>query len=264
VKTERIVAGLVERVERRYFGKYRGFVVDNDDPKHIGRLRLRVPSVLGKSVVTGWALPCVPYGGRAGQGMLFVPEPDAGVWVEFEEGDLEFPIWVGTFWSAPDGHSEVPVPNGPDGKPSKDVQAPPTRKILKTRKGHTLQFEDADHQEAILLHDAVHGHVFLLDKDGITITDGANPGNRIVLANGGLTIQDGNGNKIVTTSAGIQLGDGADQSMVLGDLLDQALQNLVTALNSHTHPVPSFGTSGPPTPPPFSVSVPLSGKQKVK
>ena len=112
---EKVVANLVQKVERRFYGKYRGFVVDNDDPKQLGRLQLRVPSVLGPNVVTGWALPCVPYGGDGNQGFLCIPERDAGVWVEFEEGDLEFPIWVGTFWSEPGGNSELPKPNNADG-----------------------------------------------------------------------------------------------------------------------------------------------------
>ncbi|HEX2187455.1 MAG TPA: phage baseplate assembly protein V, partial [Longimicrobiaceae bacterium] len=95
MEMEQLVGRLAEESERRFYGKYRGFVVDNDDPEQLGRLRLVVPSVLGPEVVTGWAAACVPYGGAAGMGTLFVPEVDAGVWVEFEEGDLEFPVWVG-------------------------------------------------------------------------------------------------------------------------------------------------------------------------
>lgn len=92
---ERIVADLVQKIEHRFYGKYRGFVVDNDDKKHLGRLTLRVPSVLGNNVVTGWATPCVPYGGVADQGFLFIPEKDAGVWVEFEEVIWSFRFgWV--------------------------------------------------------------------------------------------------------------------------------------------------------------------------
>ena len=94
---EKVVADLVQRVEHRFYGKYRGFVVDNADPEQLGRLTLRVPSVLGDKVVTGWAMPCLPYGGDADQGFFFIPKKEAGVWVEFEEGDLEFPIWVGAF-----------------------------------------------------------------------------------------------------------------------------------------------------------------------
>ena len=127
---ERIVADLVQKIEHRFYGKYRSFVVDNADPEQLGRLKLKVPSVLGNDVVTGWAMPCVPYGGDANQGLLFIPEVDAGVWVEFEEGDLEFPIWVGTFWSKPEGDSELPKPNEADGTEQGSVQDPPTRKFI--------------------------------------------------------------------------------------------------------------------------------------
>jgi uncharacterized protein involved in type VI secretion and phage assembly len=186
VSLEKIVANLVQKVERRFYGKYRGLVVDNADPEQLGRLKLKVPSVLGSDVVTGWALACVPYGGDVNQGMLFIPEVDAGVWVEFEEGDLEFPIWVGTFWSKPGGDSEVPHPNAADGSADSAVQDPPTRKIIKTQKGHTIQFEDKDDEEMVTIVEAKNGHVITMNKDGIKITE-AN-GNVIAIAQDAFTI----------------------------------------------------------------------------
>jgi len=174
VDLEKAVANLAQRVERRFYGKYRGLVVDNHDPESLGRLTVRVPSVLGPEVVTGWAMPCVPYGGDRNQGFLCIPEPGAGVWVEFEEGDLEFPIWVGTFWSKPDGDSELPKPNNADGSEQERVQSPPTRKIMKTRKGHTIQLEDKDDEEMILIIQKIDEekyNVITMDKEGIKITD---------------------------------------------------------------------------------------------
>ena len=152
MELEHIVARLAQEVERRYYGKYRAFVVDNADPEQLGRLKLTVPSVLGDAVVTGWAMPCVPYGGAENQGMLFVPDIDAGVWVEFEEGDLEFPIWVGTFWSKPGGQSELPTTNADDGS-EESVQDPPTRKIIKTNAGHTLPRKRARRPRANAPHE---------------------------------------------------------------------------------------------------------------
>src|SRR4051794_26239881 len=162
---------LMERIERRFFGKYRGRVVDNEDPARLGRLRVSVPSVLGPDVVTGWATPCAPYGGAADQGLFLVPEREAGVWVEFEEGDLEFPIWVGTFWTRPSEGSQVPRPNGADGAEEAEPQPLPTCKTLKTLAKHTLQFEDADGAERILLREGRHGHLVTLDADGVTVSD---------------------------------------------------------------------------------------------
>jgi uncharacterized protein involved in type VI secretion and phage assembly len=282
MKTEQIVADLVRRVENRFFGKYRGFVVDNADPEQLGRLKLQVPSVLGSDVVTGWALPCVPYGGDANQGFLFIPEVGAGVWVEFEEGDLEFPLWVGTFWSKPGDDSELPRPNDPDGTEQETVQDPPTRKIIKTLSGHTLQFEDADGSELITLVDGVNGHVITLDATGIQITDGTNghqitldgsgivvsdgmnPGNQIVMKATGLTVQDKNGNQVILGSTGIQIGSSsAVEALVLGTTLAANVASFLVSLSTHTH----VGNLGAPTSPPtapMTLQVPLSPKHKVE
>jgi hypothetical protein len=258
---ERMVADLVERVERRYYGKYRGLVVDNADPAHLGRLRLRVPSVLGPDVVTGWATPCVPYGGAADQGMLFVPDPKAGVWVEFEEGDLEFPLWVGTFWSSPAAGAELPTPVTADGSPGGSPQDPPTGKLIRTAKGHTLQFEDAEGRESVTLLEKQHGHRIRMDADGITVQDGH--GNRVVLADGGITVTAGGGRPIVLDAASISLGRDATEHLVLGDALQKALDTLLNTLSTHTHTGNLGAPTSPPTPPPFQVKVPVSTKHKV-
>jgi uncharacterized protein involved in type VI secretion and phage assembly len=87
---------LLDWVRNRYFGKYRGTVSDNDDPTSRGRLKVKVPAVLGG--LETWAMPCVPYAGE-GVGFYSLPEPDTGVWVEFEAGDPSYPIWTGCFWA---------------------------------------------------------------------------------------------------------------------------------------------------------------------
>jgi hypothetical protein len=91
---------------RGYYGKYRGTVVNNIDPMGIGRLLVQVPDVLGL-VPSSWAVPCVPLAGPTGpaMGVYLVPPIGAGVWVEFEHGDPNYPIWVGCRWGA---RSDVP------------------------------------------------------------------------------------------------------------------------------------------------------------
>jgi uncharacterized protein involved in type VI secretion and phage assembly len=213
---ERIVANLLEMVENRFYGKYRGIVVDNRDPAKLGRLRLRVPSVLGANVVSGWAQPCAPYGGNADQGFLFIPDAGAGVWTEFEEGDLEFPIWTGTFWSQPNSNSEIPKPNkASGGSEASNVQDPPTSKIIKTAKGHTLQLEDADGSEMILLREGGQGHFAIMNKDGIALTDAS--GNTIQFTSGGIKFEDANKNKIEMTSTGIKMTDATGNAVDLSN-----------------------------------------------
>jgi uncharacterized protein involved in type VI secretion and phage assembly len=74
----------------RFFGKYRGKVANNVDSMQLGRLQVTVPAVLGEGQLS-WAMPCTPVG--------------ANVWVEFEEGDTDYPIWSGCFW----GSGECPA-----------------------------------------------------------------------------------------------------------------------------------------------------------
>ncbi|MGA2129317.1 MAG: phage baseplate assembly protein V, partial [Xanthobacteraceae bacterium] len=81
---------------QRYFGKYRGKVLDNADPLMLGRILAEVAAV--PAMRMNWCVPCVPYAG-AGVGFYAMPPVDANVWIEFEGGDVNFPIWSGCFWA---------------------------------------------------------------------------------------------------------------------------------------------------------------------
>jgi type VI secretion system (T6SS) baseplate-like injector VgrG len=89
---------------KRYYGKYRGTVINNVDPMQIGRIQVIVPDV-SAVVPTSWAMPCLPASGL-NNGVFTVPLMGAGVWVEFEQGDPDFPIWVGGYWGMA---AEVPA-----------------------------------------------------------------------------------------------------------------------------------------------------------
>ena len=82
----------------RYFGKYRGTVVNNLDPENRGRIQAIVPDVQGLIPMT-YALPCLPAAGK-GSGSFIVPELGSSVWIEFEQGDPDYPIWTGCFWAS--------------------------------------------------------------------------------------------------------------------------------------------------------------------
>ncbi len=80
---------------QQFYGKYRGTVINNVDPMQIGRIQVIVPDV-STVLPTSWAMPCLPTGGIQ-MGVLSVPSIGAGVWVEFEQGDPDYPIWVGCY-----------------------------------------------------------------------------------------------------------------------------------------------------------------------
>jgi hypothetical protein len=107
-----------------YFGKYRGTVANNIDPQQQGRIQVQCPAVLGDGRLS-WAMPCVPYAGSS-VGFFVVPPVGANVWVEFEAGNPDYPIWAGCFW----GPGETPA-----------LPALPTTKLLKTE-GISLKFDD--------------------------------------------------------------------------------------------------------------------------
>jgi len=89
---------------QKFYGKYRGMVLNNIDPLQQGRLFVQVPDVAGLAPAT-WAMPCAPVAGIQ-NGMFAVPIIGSGVWVEFEQGNPEYPIWVGCFWGS---GAEVPA-----------------------------------------------------------------------------------------------------------------------------------------------------------
>ena len=89
--------------EKKYYGKYRATVLDNQDPLVQARLMLQVQDVLG-DVPSTWALPCLPAVGKQ-MGVFALPAMGSTVWAEFEQGNPEYPIWVGGFWGSA---AEVP------------------------------------------------------------------------------------------------------------------------------------------------------------
>jgi len=89
---------------KKYYGKYRGTVLQNIDPMQMGRIQVIVPDV-SAVLPSSWAMPCVPIAGKQ-MGSYFVPQIGSGVWVEFEQGDPDYPIWTGCFWGSA---AELPV-----------------------------------------------------------------------------------------------------------------------------------------------------------
>jgi hypothetical protein len=157
---------VLDRLRNRFFGKYRGVVTDVE--ARTLRIKANVPAVLADRA-TGWCRACVPFAGDS-MGFAFLPEIGAGVWIEFEGGDVSYPIWTGCFWH--DGE-----------QPS---QATASVKVIVTRSGHSI----------------------LLDDDGVTITISDKNNNMVTLGPNGVALKRG-GNSVAISDSEVSVNDGA-------------------------------------------------------
>jgi uncharacterized protein involved in type VI secretion and phage assembly len=218
----------------RHYGKYRGTVVDTNDPRKQGRIKVQVPEILG-DVDSGWALPCAPYAGDK-TGVYTVPSVGSGVWVEFEAGDVSRPIWVGCWWQS----SAVPTDEG-------GTAVTPDVKIMRSEQGLLLALHD-DSQT-----------IALSDSSGANILE-------IAVQHGKVTLK---ATKMVVVDAPqIELVADSTHPAVFGDNLTTYLNQIVTMFNAHMHPgqmagftpvtpAPPVAPLQPPTPEMLSKTVKL-------
>lgn len=214
---EKLVVELTESIRTRRFGKYRGIVKDNDDPEHLGRVKALVPEVLGDTVESAWALPCLPYSGD-GEGQFTIPPTNAGVWIEFEAGDISRPIWSGGWWSKNN------LPKDADGQ-----AATPPIKIIRSGKGLIVTLDDNSQT------------ISLSDNKGSNML-------KIQVQQGKITIQGAT--KAVVEAPQIELVENATHPVVFGDQLLQYLNQLVQLYQTHMHPGElALGVPVTPAPP---------------
>ncbi len=156
---------LLDRLRNRFYGKYRGIVTDVD--ASTCRIKAKVPAVLGDTD-SGWCMPCVPYAGPQ-VGIAFLPEIGSGVWVEFEGGDVSYPVWVGCYWR--------------DGEVPSDVDA--AVKVIVTKAPTELKFDDD--QGSLTITDP-NGNSVTLDSSGITLTRGSET---VAISDSSVSVNDG-------------------------------------------------------------------------
>ena len=149
-----------EGEERRFYGKFRGMVLNNVDPLQKGRLLVQVPDV-DALLPTTWAMPCFPFTGRQ-MGMWALPQINAGVWVEFEQGDPDYPIWVGGWYanaSEPPALALTAVPAAPN-------------VVLQTQGQTTLMLSDTPGVTGGILLKTMTGALISINDVGITLSNG--------------------------------------------------------------------------------------------
>ncbi len=215
---EQSVASVLERQTDRFYGKYRGLVLVNVDPQNQGRLKAIVPEVLGV-MPSNWCLPCTPYAGTMA-GLFTVPMIGTGVWVEFEAGDVNRPVWTGCWW----GTAQVPINE-------LGLPAQFTSKVLRTDTGLMISLDDA--AQSITFKD-------MAGLNSMSMQVGITQVNSKFL--------------MVLDAKLIMHGQAAVHPAVLGDQLLAYLNQIVLMFNTHTHPGELAAgilpvTPAPPLPP---------------
>jgi uncharacterized protein involved in type VI secretion and phage assembly len=163
--------------DRTYYGKYRGMVLNNVDPMQIGRMLVQVPDVLGEGT-SSWAMPCFPVTGRQ-MGFWSIPQIGTGVWVEFEQGDIEHPIWSGCWYGSA---ADVPAL-------ALSTQPPLSSVFMQTAAQVTLQLSDLPGPAGGILLKTATGAMIAVNDVGITISNGK--GATIVMTGPTVTINAG-------------------------------------------------------------------------
>ena len=165
----------------RYYGKYRGTVLNNIDPMQMGRLTVQVPDVKGL-IPSTWAMPCFPISGKQ-MGAYMIPQIGAGVWVEFEQGDPDFPIWSGCWYGSV---AEVPalalagIPVSPN-------------IVIQTGAQNAMVISDVPGPTGGIMLKSTTGATLIVNDTGIYIQNGKGAmitmvGPTVTINNGALTI----------------------------------------------------------------------------
>lgn len=262
----------LQRHVGKFYGKYSGIVVDNADAGHRGHLKVRVDSIFGPDQ-TVRARPCLP------PGHFYVPDPETRVWVEFEAGDVRYPIWVGTWY-----------PN--DSAPPEARFDPPSHRVIHTRAGHVVELSDEDGKEKIVIRHATNSFL-AIQPDGSVLVSNQNGANLylnaddeettlmsqqghllsmtskgVVLVNDGGCVVELKGDKasilaknIALPGTSVALGAQASEPTIMGN----AFKAMWDLFAFHVHPS-AMGPTGPPTPPatPLMPGVHLTSSVVVK
>ena len=161
----------------KYFGKYRGTVLQNIDPEQRARIQAIVPDVSG-ILPSSWAMPCVPIAGKA-MGTFMVPQIGAGVWIEYEQGDPDYPIWTGGFWGLA---AEVPALALAGNPASPGI-------VFQTGLQNSISISDLPGPTGGIMLKSTTGAMIVVNDIGITISNGK--GATIVMTGPTVTINNG-------------------------------------------------------------------------
>lgn len=247
----------------KFYGKYAALVTDVSDPEQRGQIQVQVPSVFGPDQSV-WARPSFPYG------HFFVPHIGAQVWVEFEAGDPRYPLYSGAWYT-------------PDLVPKEAQEDPPANRVIQMPSGHTIELQDKDGEEKIVVRHKDNSFV-TLDKDGSVLISNKNGSHLYLNAKDAeATLVEEHGNLLRMTSDGVTIVNqsgaviemkGDKVKIIAKDALTVSAKDVniesstvnlgqgagtggervllgetfLMSYMAHTHPT-ALGPSGPPLPP---------------
>lgn len=164
----------------RYYGKYRATVLNNLDPQMQGRIQVQLGNRYGLFPST-WAMPSFAFAGK-GAGAVALPQVASSVWVEFEAGDPDYPLWSGAFWPDPAGFPPLALAGATPATPNIHFQ---------TTTGTSVTLSDNPAQQVLVK--TVSGAMIMIGVAGITMTNGqgasiAMVGPSVIINNGALVV----------------------------------------------------------------------------
>ncbi|MGD2114432.1 MAG: phage baseplate assembly protein V [Acidobacteriota bacterium] len=142
----------VESRRGKLYGAVVGVVTNNQDPDGLGRVKVRFPW-LSQEEESHWARVATLMAG-AERGTWFLPEVDDEVLVLFEHGDPRFPYVIGGLW------------NGGDDAPRDNADGENNLRVITSRSGHELVFDDTSGAEQVEIRTAAGHRVLLDDSSG--------------------------------------------------------------------------------------------------
>jgi uncharacterized protein involved in type VI secretion and phage assembly len=231
------------KLDKRFFGVVSALVVDVVDPAKQGRVKIRFPW-FDDDMVTAFCRVRQLYAGK-GYGTFFIPEVNDEVLVAFIHGDMRYPIILGGLY------------NGKD-KPPTDRQKDKDQKLIRTKAGHQLLFDDSSKERRVKITTA-GGHELDLDDSSGTVTLKTSGGQTITLegSSSTITIKATNVALQATTvalqSGQVELCDGATEPVILGS-------TFASYFAGHVH---TSAVSGSPTSPPTLPMPPAALSTKV-
>jgi uncharacterized protein involved in type VI secretion and phage assembly len=213
-----------QSTDKRFFGVVEAIVVDVFDPAKEGRVKVQFPW-FDDDMVTDWCRVCQLYAGN-GYGSLFVPEVKDEVLVGFIHGDMRLPVILGGIY------------NGQD-KPSSHREKTKDQKLIRTKAGHELIFDDQDKKLTVK---TPAGMTLALDDNAKTVT--------LETASGQSVVLDASSAAITIEATHVELGQGASEPVILGTTFATFF-----ATHVHTTGIPGLPTSPPVVPmPPNALS----------